>query len=120
MKKPFWNGKYVDPSCLNKAVFPQFATGWPIFQVGGCHDFFFIVFSTIEKLEAGIEELCKLRGETEYKIKQVEEPTDFMASIKEHAVRIMCDPVFHESGRVRWTEIIYDGEQWSLLDAERN
>jgi hypothetical protein len=73
----------------------------------GTDDLFCAVFSTKEKAEAFIAEY-KLAG---IDIKQISDGPDFLESISLVPARIMVDPYRHDSGTVRFVEVLAGVEQ---------
>lgn len=62
---------------------------------------FVAIFTVLEELEATM----MILGIADYKIKEVTDVNDFVASIVEQDCRVMLDPHLHGE-KVRWTELI--------------
>jgi len=66
---------------------------------------FVTVFTRLEELEATMIIL----GIGDYKVKQVNDLNEFVASIVEQGCRVMLDPHLHDE-KVRWTELISEDQ----------
>ena len=74
---------------------------------GQADPLFVMTFSSVEKLEAWM----KVINVTDYKIKQVDDPGDFIESVvTDNSLRIMHDPYVH-NGNTRWTELMPPSHQ---------
>jgi hypothetical protein len=70
-------------------------------------------FTSKEKLDEGVLHLCILPDN----IKQVDDPNEAVASIREQGCRVMVDPYIH-NGKTRWTELFRENEQDEFTQKE--
>ena len=122
--KPKWNGKIADID-LHGCVFAWGGDklGPCLMLLEGCSDDepFCPIFSTPEKLHAHMDYLTSRgMGLGNYSIKQVDDPADFMGSLREAGVRLMYDPRIINDHHTKWHEIVYAGEEWMFVDSEAN
>jgi hypothetical protein len=69
-----------------------------------------LVFSTVEKLREG---MGKFFPGQEYRIKHIDDGTEFTDSIFEYRIRVALDPRIVEGCKTRWTEIVRNGPNFN-------
>ena len=138
-----WTGSPLEKRNVEGCLFPWCPVSQqPILvQMPGCNDFFLPLFSTQEKLDAHMLYLYEHGGlkmpitvrelalaDTPvleilshlFTIKQVQAggQIEFLSSIFEAGVRIMLDPYRTERNTTKWTEIVFDGDEYKIMGAD--
>lgn len=89
---------------LTGCLIPSLANRQPVLlRMHGSNDLFLPVFSTHEKLVAGMA-----LANTPYdRIQEIQDGAEFLASLEENTVviRVIVDPYKHESGTTRFLEV---------------
>lgn len=120
--KPKWNhSKPIDVN-LNGCVLALHPIMGPVLtQIENCKDYFLPIFDDEKDLRQHINYLQNRGlGDFEYVVKQVDDPNEFLDSVREAGVRIMFNPQVISDHHTKWKEVIKSGEEWKFIDAERN
>lgn len=135
---PRWTGKKFEAFKIEGYLIPWSPVSEQplLVQIHGCEDFFLPIFSDEDKLHAHMEYLhskgmlpcpvtvdslapnvLQVLGHRPYKIKQVDAggQTDFLESVFEAGVRIMVDPRIISDNHTKWTEVVFDGDEYKLM-----
>jgi len=119
--KPKWNGKEVFIN-LEGAMLAIHDTFGPVLTlIDNCDDYFLSIFTEVEDLHKHMKYLQQRGlGNFEYSVKKIDDPSEFLDSLREAGVRIMLNPEVINENHTKWKEVIRNGEQWKYVDAELN
>ncbi len=119
--QPKWTGKTIKSLSVEGFVLPW--TSQPVLlQFNGCEDYFLPIFSNVEKLHAAMTYLQGRNAvpKQEYTVKQVDPggQADFLESVFAGGVRVMVDVQFIDNNRTRYTEVVWEGDEFKLMVGE--
>lgn len=114
--KPRWNGKSRNVT-LTSCLLP-FVAGRPLcLQLENCEDFFLPIFEKVEDLRVVMAHLKKKTAFSDYTIKQITDPHDFLDFVREGGIRIMLNPCIINDHHTKWLEVVREGEEYLFMEA---
>lgn len=118
--KPLWDGEYVECRPIEGKMFPAVLGSPMIIQIEGCPDFFVMVFSTLEKLQATTDHFLKKLGmPVPYAIGKIESE-EFLEYMMELKLRVMFDPIVIDDHHTKWGEIVKEQDRYKYVDPRAN
>jgi len=119
MGEPTWNGKVVEGIDLTTMVLP-FVNGAPFcLLLEGCEDQFLPVFKDVIELRKVMDHLNGMGLlPMLYRVKQIDDATEFFDSVREVGVRIMLNPQVIDAHHTKWLEVIREGDEWRFVRKE--
>lgn len=119
--KPKWDGKYVEFGPIEGKLFPVIMGNIPfIIQIEGSNDYFFMIFSTEEKLRDTVDKFTlKLGNKTAYSVGKIK-TKKLVDLLIDEGIRIMCDPIVVDDNHTKWCELVRHGDVFKYVDPEVN